>query len=126
MSDKQKYLQIRREAGFTGLALLALILFWLAAGFGTASLDVKIMHLPLWALLGSFGVWAAAIVLTFLLTKFVFKDMDFDDQTEARLDDPIDAQSDARFNDQSDDPIDARLDEETPRGAIAKGGGVDD
>ena len=77
MSDKQKYLQIRREAAFTGLTLLALILFWLVAGFGTASLDVKIMHLPLWAVLGSIGVWAMAILLTFLLTKFIFRDMDF-------------------------------------------------
>ena len=77
MSDKQKYLQIRREAAFTGLTLLALILFWLVAGFGTASLDVKIMHLPLWAVLGSIGVWAMAILFTFLLTKFIFRDMDF-------------------------------------------------
>ena len=82
MSDRQKFLQIRREAAFTGAALLALILFWLAAGFGTAGLDVKVMHLPLWAVLGSIGVWAAAILLTFLLTKFVFKDMDFDDGGE--------------------------------------------
>ena len=78
MSNKQKYLQIRREAAFTGLALLALILFWLVAGFGTSGLDIKVMHLPLWAVLGSIGVWAMAIVLTFLLTHFIFKDMDFD------------------------------------------------
>ena len=77
MSNNQKYLQIRREAAFTGLALLALILFWLVAGFGTASLDVKVMHVPLWAVLGSIGVWAMAILLTFLLTKFIFRDMDF-------------------------------------------------
>ena len=76
MSNKQKYLQIRREAAFTGLALLALILFWLVAGFGTSSLDIKVMHLPLWAVLGSIGVWVMAIVLTFCLTHFVFKDMD--------------------------------------------------
>ena len=84
MSNNQKYLQIRREAAFTGLALLALILFWLVAGFGTASLDVKIMHLPLWAVLGSIGVWAMAIALTFMLTHFVFRDMDFDDEGSDR------------------------------------------
>ena len=84
MSNKEKYRQIRREAAFTGAALLALILFWLVAGFGTASLEIKVMHLPLWALLGSIGVWAMAIVLTFMLTTFVFRDMDFDDDS-ARL-----------------------------------------
>ena len=78
MSDNQKYLQIRREAAFTGAALLALILFWLVAGFGTASLYVKIMHLPLWAVLGSIGVWIVAIALTFFLTHFIFRDMTFD------------------------------------------------
>ena len=84
MSKFKKYQQIRREAAFTGLALLVLILFWLAAGFGTASLDVKIMHLPLWAVLGSIGVWAMAIVLTFLLTHVVFKDMDLNGEEGKR------------------------------------------
>ena len=57
MSDAQKFSLVRREAIYTGLALVGLIIFWLCAGFGTASLDVKIFPLPLWAVLGSVGVW---------------------------------------------------------------------
>ncbi|MBR7025027.1 MAG: YhdT family protein [Selenomonadaceae bacterium] len=76
MSDAQKFSLVRREAIYTGLALVGLIIFWLAAGFGTSSLDVKIFHLPLWAVLGSVGVWLVAILISALLSKKLFTDMD--------------------------------------------------
>ena len=76
MSDAQKFSLVRREAIYTGLALVGLIIFWLAAGFGTASLDVKIFHLPLWALLGSVGVWLVAILISAVLSRVLFKDVD--------------------------------------------------
>ena len=76
MSDAQKFSLVRREAIYTGLALIGLIIFWLIAGFGTASLDVKIFHLPLWALLGSIGVWLVAILISAVLSKMLFKDVD--------------------------------------------------
>lgn len=76
MSDAQKFRLIRREAIYTGLALIDLIIFWLIAGFGTASLDVKIFHLPLWAILGTIGVWLFAIIISAVLSKVLFKDVD--------------------------------------------------
>ena len=76
MNDAQKFSLVRREAIYTGLALVGLIIFWLIAGFGTASLDVKIFHLPLWALLGSIGVWLVAILISFVLSKILFRDVD--------------------------------------------------
>ena len=76
MSDAQKFSLVRREAIYTGLALCGLIIFWLIAGFGTASLDVKVFHLPLWAVLGSIGVWFVAIAISFVLSKKLFTDMD--------------------------------------------------
>lgn len=79
MTDEKKFRQMKKEAAFTGLALLALILFWLVAGFGAAKLDVTVLHLPLWALTSSIGVWFAAIVLVKFLTGKIFKDMDLDD-----------------------------------------------
>lgn len=75
-NDAQKFSLVRREAIYTGLALVGLILFWLIAGFGTASLDVKIFHLPLWAVLGSVGVWLVAIFISALLSQKLFTDMD--------------------------------------------------
>ena len=76
VDDAQKFKIVRREAIYTGIALVALIFFWLIAGFGTASIDVKIFHLPLWAILGTIGVWIFAIVISFVLSKKLFKDMD--------------------------------------------------
>lgn len=76
MSDAQKFSLVRREAIYTGLALIGLIIFWLIAGFGTAGVDVKIFHLPLWAVLGTVGVWFVAILISAVLSKVLFKDVD--------------------------------------------------
>lgn len=76
MSDAQKFSLVKREAIYTGIALAGLIIFWLIVGFGTAALDVKIFHLPLWAVLGTIGVWFAAIIISAVLSKILFKDVD--------------------------------------------------
>ena len=83
MSDAQKFSLVRREAIYTGLALAGLIIFWLIAGFGTSSLDVKIFHLPLWALLGTVGVWIVAICISAVLSKVLFKDVDLGGEDDA-------------------------------------------
>ena len=75
MTPKEKYQQICREAGATGLVLALLILLWCVLGFGLSGSEVQIFGLPLWALAGTVGIWLLAILLTFVLVKFVFKDM---------------------------------------------------
>lgn len=77
-NDAQKFSLVRREAIYTGLALVGLIIFWLVAGFGTASVDVKIFHIPLWAVLGTVGVWIVAIFISALLSQKLFTDMDLE------------------------------------------------
>lgn len=57
MSDYEKYQQIKREAGWTGLALFVLIGFWLAAGFGLSGMEGEVFGLPIWAVTSSLGVW---------------------------------------------------------------------
>ncbi|MCR5176844.1 MAG: YhdT family protein [Anaerovibrio sp.] len=78
MTEKEKYLQIRKEAMWTGITLVVLILFWLVAGFGLSDVDIKIFGLPIWAVGGTVGVWIFAMILVKLLTAFVFKDFDLD------------------------------------------------
>ncbi|MBR2774433.1 MAG: YhdT family protein [Selenomonadaceae bacterium] len=75
-TDAEKFSLVRREAIYTGLALVGLIIFWLIAGFGTASSEIRIFHLPLWAVLGSIGIWLVAIVISAVLSKILFKDID--------------------------------------------------
>ncbi len=84
MSDAQKFSLVRREAIYTGLALVGLIIFWLIAGFGTAASDVKIFHLPLWAVLGTIGVWLVAILISAVLSKILFKDVDLGGEDDDR------------------------------------------
>lgn len=76
LTDAQKFSLVKREAAYTWLALAGLIIFWLIAGFGFAGVDVKIFHLPLWAFLGSIGVWLFAICVSFILSRKLFKDID--------------------------------------------------
>lgn len=78
LSDAEKFSLVRREAIFTGIALVGLIIFWLFAGFGMANIGGKIFHLPIWAFLGSFGVWIFAIFISFILSKKLFTDMDLE------------------------------------------------
>ena len=86
MTRKEKYRQVKREAIATGLALAALIVYWIFAGFGTANFldnSIRIAGLPLWVVLGTLGTWAMALVIVALLLRFVFRDMPLDDE-EAR------------------------------------------
>ena len=75
-NDAQKFSLIRREAIYTGIALIGLIIFWLIAGFGMSSNEIKIFHLPLWAIAGTVGVWLFAIIISAILSKILFKDVD--------------------------------------------------
>ena len=79
MSEFEKYQQICREAGWTGAALLVLIVFWIFAGFGLGGVEGELFGLPLWAVTSSLGVWFFAIVLVKLLTRFVFRDMELEE-----------------------------------------------
>ena len=75
MTPKEKYRQICREAGATGLVLALIIVLWCVLGFGLSGSEVMVLGLPLWAVAGTVGIWLLAILLTFILVKFVFKDM---------------------------------------------------
>ena len=78
LTESEKFSLVRREAIYTGLALVGLIIFWLIAGFGLANVDVKIFHLPLWAVAGSIGVWLFAICISYILSHKLFKDIELD------------------------------------------------
>ena len=75
MTPWEKYRQVAREAVGTGWALLALILFWCAAGFGLA-------HVPLWVWVAIGGTWFLAVFLVKFLTAKVFRDMALDEEAD--------------------------------------------
>lgn len=78
MTRKEIYRQLCREAGATGLVLLALIVLWCIFGFGGFALtgaEPFLFGLPLWALAGTVGIHLTAILLVRVLTRSVFRDM---------------------------------------------------
>ena len=77
LNDAQNFSLVKREAIYTGIALIGLIIFWFIAGFGTSALEIRIFHVPLWAILGSIGVWLVAILISAILSKKLFTDIDF-------------------------------------------------
>ena len=81
MTEKEKYHQVRKEAGATGLVLLAIIVFWAVAGFGLAACDVKVFHMPLWVVASCFGTWFLGVALVRFLTSCVFKDMNLEEDS---------------------------------------------
>ena len=81
-SPCEKYRQCRKEAGATGRFLVLLILFWCVAGFGLSGVDAELFGLPLWAVLGTVGVWAFAIIGVCLLVRGVFCDMPLDESDD--------------------------------------------
>ncbi|WP_418871368.1 YhdT family protein [Selenomonas bovis] len=84
MTREEKYRQVRREAGATGVLLALIILFWCAAGFGLAGVPVFVFGLPLWAVMGTVGVWLFAIVGVYVLVHGWFADMSLDDEEQTR------------------------------------------
>ena len=71
MTPKEKYRQICREAGATGLVLALIIVLWCVLGFGLSGSEVMVLGLPLWAVAGTVGIWLLAILLTFILVNIV-------------------------------------------------------
>lgn len=82
MTNEKKYNQVQKEAKATGLALVAIIIFWIIAGFGAATLDMKIFHLPLWVITSCFGTWIFSIAIVWFLITKVFKDMGLEDTND--------------------------------------------
>lgn len=78
MDHEDKMRQIDREAKASGLAALAIILFWIVAGFGVSRLDITVFHFPLWAITGCIGTWLFAIALSVWLVARVFRNFDWE------------------------------------------------
>lgn len=80
MKRSDKFRQANREAKATVLATLAVIIFWWAAGFGLADVQIYFWHTPLWVWGGCVGTWIFAILVTLFLTKKVFRNFNLEDE----------------------------------------------
>ena len=63
------FVECLREAKWTVAALVALIVFWLLAGILGSRIEANLYNIPVWAVLGTLGVWAFAIVIAMTLSR---------------------------------------------------------
>lgn len=82
MTYKEKLQQANKEAKAAVIALALTVVVWIIAGFGIAPLGITLFNTPLWIITGCCGTWIFAIVVTVFMAKFVFKDIDLDDEEE--------------------------------------------
>lgn len=71
--------QTSREAKATVIALAAIVVVWLIAGFGLAGTDIWVFHTPLWVVCGCILPWVAAVIASLVLGYKVFADFDLDE-----------------------------------------------
>lgn len=82
MKRSDKFRQANKEAKATILATLAVIVFWLGAGFGLAHIKITIWHTPLWVLGGCLGTWLFAIGVAIYLAHYVFQDISLEEDKQ--------------------------------------------
>ncbi len=84
---REKMAQANREAKATVVALVAVVVVWIVAGFGLSATDIEIFSTPIWVFGGTIGTWIAAIVATIVLGHGVFADFDLDEEEAPRAND---------------------------------------
>lgn len=80
MNYKDKLQQANKEAKAAVVALFLTVLVWAIAGFGVAPLNIVVFNTPLWIITGCFGTWFFAIATAVYLSKFIFKDIDLEEE----------------------------------------------
>lgn len=79
MKRSEQFRQANHEAKVTCYATLAVILFWIAAGFGLSGLEITLWDTPVWVIGGCIGTWLFAIAVAFWLAEHVIQDADSKD-----------------------------------------------
>ena len=94
MNYKEKLQQANKEAKGAVVALFLTILVWIIGGFGIAPLNIVVFNTPLWIITGCFGTWIFAIAVAVFMSKFIFIDIDLDDEEiNSTSDISVDSQS---------------------------------
>ena len=83
MTYREKLKQANKEAIAAVIALVLTVIVWIISGFGIAPLNIVVFNTPLWIITGCFVTWIFAILAAVFMSKFVFMDIDLDDEDDA-------------------------------------------
>lgn len=105
----QKMRRTNREALYTVVALVIIVVVWLIGGVGLSGLDVKVASTPVWIIGGTVGTWLVAVIIAVLFAKRIFANFDLE------CDDPAELMDVAAADEAANGP-------HTVRAASTKGG----
>lgn len=81
MTEKEKFIQMNKEAKATWIAAAVIMVFWFATGIGIYEIfgaEWTILGMPAWVIISCVGSWILSIIAVVYLVRFVFKDFDLD------------------------------------------------
>ncbi len=76
MKRSEQFRQANREAKYTCYATVAVILFWILAGFGLSGSDLILWDTPVWVIGGCIGTWLFSVAVAFWLAEYVIQDVE--------------------------------------------------
>lgn len=82
MTYREKLKQANKEAKAAVIGLFLTVIVWIISGFGIAPLNITVFNTPLWIITGCFVTWIFAIFVAVFMSKFIFKDIDLDDEDD--------------------------------------------
>ena len=83
MSEKEKFIQMNKEAKATWIVGFIVMAFWFITGFGIYAVcgaEWTIFGIPAWMMISCFGSWFLSIAGVVYLVKHVFKDFDLGEE----------------------------------------------
>ncbi len=86
LTEKERNLQIRKEATYSWILYVAFFLWWYLTGYGIGGGDpanyTYVMGLPMWFFLSSVVGYVGFCIAAVIVVKTMFKDFDLDEVTE--------------------------------------------
>lgn len=81
-TEKEKFIQMNKEAKATWIVGFIIMIFWFVTGFGIYAVapDWQICYMPAWMVISCIGSWILSIVGVVYLVKCVFKDFDLNEE----------------------------------------------
>ncbi len=83
MSEKEKFIQMNKEAKATWIVGFIIMAFWFITGFGIYAVcgsEWTILGMPAWMVISCIGSWFLSIIGVVFLVKKVFKDFDLNEE----------------------------------------------
>ena len=83
MSEKEKFIQMNKEAKACWIVGFIIMIFWFVTGFGFYAIfgsEWTIFHMPAWMVISCVGSWILSILGVLYLVKYVYKDFDLGEE----------------------------------------------